>query len=286
MYSKSKTDDAPQKAEQVVNRFRSLSASGVLNVCPDEYTYSLLLKTWYVCYRHFDSFTYSTYTRLFIINIRVTSTRRDGIDQAVSCLQWMRELSQSGDLAATPDIVKYTTIISAYARSGMFQQAGDLLSKMIEDFKSGNDLAKPDYKAFDIVIAACCGWNHVTSFGRCNGQLAEHFLHQMWELHQSDKVDDLRPKASMYKSVIICYKKSRDAEQAERVLQDMDFLYKAGRLDAGPSKKLFQTVVNAWHESFRMDKQSRLQKVRMEMNERFGRNPIESKFPFDSYFHE
>jgi pentatricopeptide repeat protein len=213
----------------------------------------------------------------------VTSARHDGIDRAVSCLQWMRELSKSGDLAATPDIVKYTTIISAYTRSGMVKQAGDLLSEMIDDFRSGNKLAKPDYKAFDIVIGACCGWNSDLPFEQCNGQLAEHFLHRMWELLQSDKLEDLRPKSCLYKSIIICYKKSRDPEAAERVLYDMDYLYKARRLDAGPSKKLFQTVVNAWHESCRLEKQSRLQKIRMEMNFRFGRNPFESKLSFDSY---
>ena len=214
---------------------------------------------------------------------RVNSSQKDGIDKAVSCLLWMRDLSKSGDTAATPDIVKYTTIISAYARSGMIEQAGDLLLKMIEDFLSGNNLAKPDYKAFDIVITSCTSWTHGSS-DSSYGRLAESFLQRMWELYQSGMVPDVQPKASMYKNIIIYYKKSMDAENAENLLREMDQRFKRGMLDAGPTKKLFQTVINSWHESHRLDKQFRLQKIRLEMNERFGRNPIEERFSHPDYF--
>lgn len=196
----------------------------------------------------------------------------------------MRDLSDAGDIAATPDIVKYTTIISAYARTGMVNQAGDLLSKMIEDFLNGNKLAKPDFKAFDIVISACTGWNNETSEGPCNGWLAEHILRRMWSLHQSGDLDDLQPKASMYKNIIICYKKSNNAGKAELLLREMDHYFENGKLDAGPTKKLFQTVINSWHESPRLDKQAHLQKLRIEMNERFGRKMNENNRAYHQYY--
>jgi pentatricopeptide repeat protein len=195
----------------------------------------------------------------------------------------MRDLSNSGDAAATPDIVKYTTIISAYARCGMVNQAGGLLSEMIEDFLNGNMLAKPDYKAFDIVISACTGWNSDTGNNTCNARLAEQILRRMWALHQAGTLADVQPKASMYKNIIICYKKSMNAAKADHLLREMDLYFKNGKLDAGPTKKLFQTVINSWHESPRLDKQNYLQKLRVEMNERFGRNFHGSKVASQYY---
>jgi hypothetical protein len=85
MYSKSKSKTAPKRAEQVLARFRDLHNRGDLDIQPDAFTYGLLLKSW------------------------VNSDREDGIHQAVSCLYWMRDLSNAGDEAARPDIVKYTS---------------------------------------------------------------------------------------------------------------------------------------------------------------------------------
>lgn len=185
----------------------------------------------------------------------------------MNCLQWMRSLSEAGDSAATPDIVKYTTIISAYARVGNASRAADMLETMIQDFLDGNELAKPDYKAFDIVVSACVAGS-ITGH---SGWLAEKIVNWMWELHCSGKLRDVKPKAGMYKSLIICYKKASNAEKAEQLLREMQYYHQNGKLDAGPSKKLFQTVINAWHESARADKQIHLQSLRVDMSDRFGR---------------
>lgn len=75
--------DAPERAEAVVHRFRELASTGALNGSqPDEYTYSLLLKSW------------------------VASSRPDGIYNASACLAWMRSLFNKGDNAACPDVIK------------------------------------------------------------------------------------------------------------------------------------------------------------------------------------
>jgi pentatricopeptide repeat protein len=46
MYARNLVPDAPERAENVLERFLTLSKSGQLTIKPDEYTYSLLLKTW------------------------------------------------------------------------------------------------------------------------------------------------------------------------------------------------------------------------------------------------
>jgi pentatricopeptide repeat protein len=210
---------------------------------------------------------------------RVTSCRKDGIDQAVNCLQWMRNISAEGDAAATPDIVKYTTIISAYARAGSPDRATAMLELMIEDFLDGNDLAKPDYKAFDIVVSACTS-NTGSLHGQCSGWLAEKIVRRMWVLYESGKLRCAQPKATMYKNLIIYYKKAAKPEKAELLLREMAHYNQNGMLDFGPNKKLFQTVVNAWHESSRPDKQLRLQSLRADMSDLFGRRGEGSR-----YFH-
>jgi hypothetical protein len=75
--------DAPERAEAVVHRFRELASTGALSGAqPDEYTYSLLLKSW------------------------VSSSRPDGVYNASACLSWMRSLFNMGDNAACPDVIK------------------------------------------------------------------------------------------------------------------------------------------------------------------------------------
>jgi hypothetical protein len=48
MWSKSNKEQAPERAHAIVARLIELNETGELDVKPDTYTYSLLLKTWYV----------------------------------------------------------------------------------------------------------------------------------------------------------------------------------------------------------------------------------------------
>ena len=48
MYARSPMYDAPERAEKVLRRYRDLCCQNSLEHKPDEYSYSLLLKAWYV----------------------------------------------------------------------------------------------------------------------------------------------------------------------------------------------------------------------------------------------
>jgi hypothetical protein len=48
MHARSSTFRAPERAEKTLRRYRELCSQGILRNKPDAYSYSLLLKTWYV----------------------------------------------------------------------------------------------------------------------------------------------------------------------------------------------------------------------------------------------
>ena len=237
MYARSDKYDAPERAEGVLSRFRELCESRVIENSPDAYTYSLLLKAW------------------------ATSDRPDGTDNALSAFYWMRDLYENhGDRAACPDVVKYTTIIAAMVRNGDRTDAEALLNAMVQDNIAGNSHARPDYKLFEAVLSsyAVPADDALTDPGR-----AEAILRRMWTLQQSGI--NVRPRASTYKQVIVAYKKTNDAKRADELLWEM--IDRKVPVD----QKIFQTVLNAWHESQDHDKQYHIQKLRNAMGRRFRR---------------
>jgi hypothetical protein len=105
MHSRSNKEDAPDRAEAVLARFSELSSEGILSVHPDEYTYALLLKTWYGRSVAFNSAHLNTQPFL-LSSGRTQSRRSDGIEKAADRLEWMRSLYHAGHECAVPDVVK------------------------------------------------------------------------------------------------------------------------------------------------------------------------------------
>lgn len=149
------------------------------------------------------------------------------------------------------------------ARKGDSAQAESLLNMMIQDFMDGNSRAEPDIKLFDAVISSWTGSDG--KVGASESGRAESILRRMWQLTEEGTLN-VRPRPSTYKAVIVGLKKSHDAARATDLLWEMD--QRVGRVD----KKVFQTVLNAWHESNSSDKQYHIQKLRNEMSSRFGRS--------------
>ena len=183
----------------------------------------------------------------------------------------MRDLHNNGaDEAACPDVVKYTTIIAAYARRGNASKARMLLMSMLQDFVDGNERAKPDHKTFEMVISAHISQNDTKA--------AESLKRKMWSVSDSDsRLKSLRPQASVYEKLFVGYKDERNPKKSEALLWEMDRHAKAGKLAKAPTKSLLLTVIDAWQDSYVVEKHRSLEKLRHEMNERF---------PHQSPFHE
>ena len=160
-------------------------------------------------------------------------------------------------------MLKYTTVISAYARRGDIGEAEALLNRMIQEYlKSNNHRVKPDVQLFDNVIKAFTLPDEVSV---ADALRAESHLRRMWALHEGSSIN-LRPQLTTYKHVIIGFKKAGMPQQAIELLWEME-----NKSVAKPSKELIQTVMNAWHESSHPDKQQRISGLRLLMNDRFSR---------------
>lgn len=121
---------------------------------------------------------------------------------------------------------------------------------------------KPDSHVFDMVIKAYTVSDTVTANQAFR---AESLMRRMWTLHEETGHSD-RPQATTYKYVIVGFKKAGAPQRAEELLWEME-----RKAKEKPSQQLFQTVLNAWHDSRHPERQQRINALRLAMNERFGR---------------
>ena len=184
----------------------------------------------------------------------------------------MQDLYRSGDNAACPDEIKYTTCIGALARAGDAEKAEALLNKMRADYLGGNRQAQPDPKMYEVVIGA---WTTGTKVNIKTGAIrAEAMLYSMWTLDQTGNFKSIRPSFQTYKRVIIALKKAHRPDRAEALLEDMDKHFQNKRLKEGPSREIFQTVINAWNESRHVDRKPHAYQLEVKMLERFRRSSM------------
>jgi hypothetical protein len=239
LYARSGHLQAPLRAEAIVAQFRELAIQGKLpvSVKPDVYTYSQLLKSW------------------------VKSGRVDGIDQAVHCFYWMKELGEAGDDAAAPDKVKYCTIINAYAGTGDYHQARSFLEVMTADYLQGNKNALPDIELYDHVVTAClarASKKHPEAV-----KAADAIISELWCL--SESIPDLRPTMKMYTGIINMYVELKDIQRAHSLL--MELLMTRRRVVGDPSEQLCRAVIHAWEVSKNASKKSYVFRIRLAMIE-------------------
>lgn len=263
MWSKSKEDTAPYKAQTIVLRMLEFCKENILNVAPDAYTYCLLLKTWYVRFASSTCCIFNILTLLFYD--RASSKHPEGVSQAVKCLYWMKEQYQDGDDAACPDVIKYTTCISALAKIGQAERAESLLREMCEDFLGGNLKAKPNSKLFEIVLNSWTG-----EYGRDpNPHSAEGLLRHMWDLHSSQKFRNIQPRSVTYSRIIMSMASAKDPERAEHLLFEMDQLWHGQKINEAPTLALLEVVAKSWIDSTHEDRHLHIQLLYKLRRERF-----------------
>jgi len=134
---------------------------------------------------------------------------------------------------------------------------------MVGEYLLDKDMrVQPDVQLFDNVIKAFTTPDYVS---HSDAFRAGSQLRSMWLLYEESGVN-VRPQATTYKHVIIGYKKAGMPQEADDLLREME-----QKQVAIPNKELIQTVMNAWHDSHRSDKQKRINDLRLFMNNRYLR---------------
>jgi pentatricopeptide repeat protein len=171
--------------------------------------------------------------------------------QADQLLQQMKAANREDAANVRPNRNSYTTVMHAWARIGNVDKAQAVFRDMLSDYhENGNESAKPDLRAFNAVLA---------SFAKSDipeaPEKACEMLLQMQRLGENDV--SIQPDVYSYSSVLACLarnvprrkdagKQTELAEQAERILADMQTRFAAGDEKSRPNTVVYNCVLNAW----------------------------------------
>jgi pentatricopeptide repeat protein len=140
------------------------------------------------------------------------------------------------------------------------------LAEMFDDFlRNGNQSARPDVASFNTVLKAIAFSKNKNGVS----DKAEALFKRMESLASS--IPDLTPNVVTYTTLILCHGLAGSPSRAEAALRDMEAKHASGALREGPNLKTFQTLRKAWSTSKEPGKESHLQRIQKEIEERFGR---------------
>ena len=197
----------------------------------------------------------------------VSKKQPNGPAIAAKWLEWMEHRHSQGDTAARPDVIKYTTCITASAMMGDAERADELLSQMQAAYLNGNDKAQPDVSLHEFVLKA---WMGIFGNGsKANGRRAMDLLSTMWKCHGSGAFDNLRPTDRTYKILIDGFKKMRQPSRATNLLLELERFYDEKKVEKGASRAMYQGVIEAWKASRESDRKIQVNQLKIKMNQRF-----------------
>jgi len=200
--------NASKKAEEMVRRMKTLyEKSGDEDIRPPLQAYNL----W--------------------INALAKSKQPNAGQMAEGVLEQMKEDN------VVPNIITYTSIIDAHARSQNPNGAEDVLFRLLDDSGGGKDVGLSSITCDSILNA----WaQHGTHESAERAQLILMRLEQ-WQR------DDIRPTKISYATVMNAWAKVGSAEAAERAEALLDHMLKMKKVQ--PDTIVFNAAINAWATS-------------------------------------
>jgi pentatricopeptide repeat protein len=190
-----------------------------------------------------------------LLNVMANSTHRPKLGQklpatqANELLKQMKAASREDASNVRPNRISYTTVINAWGKNGNVDEAQAVFRDMLSDYhEDGNESAKPDLRSFNSVLS---------SFAKTDKPGApEEVCELLAHMHRvSDNDVSMQPDVYSYTSVLSCLarhvgrrikagKHIELAEEAERILADMQTRYKAGHENARPNTFVYNSVLN------------------------------------------
>lgn len=211
----------PDRVQGILDRWLDLIAESKINCQPDNYTYSLLLKSW------------------------TKSKQRNAVDGLLKAFKWIQDMT-----GQPPHIIQYATTCNALMKANRVEKTFALLQELVEVYRdTGDEIYRPDNRLFDSIFSAL-------SRGRIRGagRHAEILLRHMHTC-------GIRPYHWAYAQSIFCYCNDGAARDADRILQDMLYHARGDSLDRGPDLKLFKATIQAWRFSHDYNKEHHIRKL-------------------------
>jgi pentatricopeptide repeat protein len=196
---------AANRAQELLHRIEALHEEGYYDVAPDAVSYNSVLNAW------------------------ARSTDESSADRAVDLLQSMRET----ETVVTPNLVTYNTLILAFAKRGLAQNAEAVLRAMQESS------IQPDIISFNSVLYA---WAFLKE-----GEKAESLLKEMISLTVQGNNTDVKPDTISFNTVLHAYR--YNPRRASLILKHMETLHEAGNDDVEPDVYSYTCCIQAWASS-------------------------------------
>ncbi|CAB9525801.1 Pentatricopeptide repeat-containing protein [Seminavis robusta] len=166
--------------------------------------------------------------------------------QAERCLDELeKDWKASKDESVKPDIISYSSVMKAHANVGDINRTREVLHRCIEEYRNGNETAKPDIRAFNHVLLAIARGARGRNLGA--GKLADDVFQQIHEYHQAGIIDELPDKTS-YDITMSCWANSGSkhaGEEAEKILHTMEEMASKGRPKLEPDTVSYSTALMA-----------------------------------------
>jgi pentatricopeptide repeat protein len=189
---------AANRAQELLLRIEALHEEGYYDVAPDAVSYNSVLNAW-------------------------ARSTDEPADRAVDLAQSMR---------VTPNLVTYNTLILAFAKRGLAQNAEAVLRAMQESS------IQPDIISFNSVLSA---WAFLQE-----GEKAESLLKEMISLAVQGNTD-VKPDTISFNTVLHAYRSN--PRRASLLLKHMETLYEAGNDDVEPDVYSYTSCIQAWATS-------------------------------------
>lgn len=190
---------APTRAQELLLRIEALHEEGYYAVAPDTVSYNSVLNAW------------------------ARSTASSSADRAVDLINSMR---------VNPNLVTYNTLILAFAKRGLAQNAEAILRAMMQE----SSTISPDTISFNTVLYA---WASLYE-----GEKAECLLKEMMTLALEGNYTDLRPDTISFNTVLHAYR--YNPQRARLLLNHMEKLHEAGNEHVEPDVYSYTSVIQAW----------------------------------------
>ena len=218
--SKSATDDERVKA--MVNLMQKLPKTGPIGIKPDIISANTLLN----CLAKSSLEQSRQYAESLLSNIEA-------------------DYEATKDSSLRPDKYTYTSVMKAHANVGDVYKTKETLHRMIDQYKKGNEAAKPDIFPFNNVLLAIA--RGAKGRNENAGLMADEVFQEMSSL-RAKGILDLSPNLTSYTMKIACWAASGDplaGEEADSILGELEQLAANGQPEMKPDARVIGNVINA-----------------------------------------